>query len=117
MDKSIIAKLPKLDCIAAKIYEQINAANEAFGALDELKMVEILDSMQHEVIGKLERNESSYIVFFTDNSCLRIDMSEEDGECFMDMYVGQYTPGKNKNLPMKEILTNTPLIPATNTKH
>lgn len=101
--------LPALDCIAAKLNDKIMAAAELETWSEEI-MFEILNSESAQIVGKRKRNEASFILFFTDNSVLRIDFEEQDDESSsIATWIGQYHPNPNAKA-WKEIETNVPFI-------
>ncbi len=66
-----ISKLPRLDCIAAKLYDQIMAKKDTMG---EDELVDLLNEQTAQISGKIKRNEHSFMLIFSDNSVLRVDM-------------------------------------------
>lgn len=102
------SKLPRIDCIAAKLYDQIMAKKDD---MSEEEFLDILNTQSSQISGKIKRNEHSFMLFFTDNSVLRIDCFTDEHGSSMDMYVGQYV---KEGSEFKEIDTGISLQPSSN---
>lgn len=109
MNKETLAKLPPLDSIAAKIADQIQALpdDEAY----EDTIFNIIAEYQAQITGKYKRETHSYMLMFTDNSVLRVDIQDDSS---IDLHVGQYEPNEK---PYKEIAPVIDFVPSNQTKH
>lgn len=108
-----ISKLPRLDCIAAKLYDKIIALNkEHQDFFNEDELIEVLNNEQAQIKGKIKRNAHSFILLFSDDSCLRVDCFTDEQGMSVDMYVGQYSA--NNSGKLEEINTEIPLQPSSN---
>lgn len=103
------SKLAKLDCIAAKLYDQIMAKN---GDVDEEELIDLLNTQEAQIRGKIKRNEHSFMLLFSDNSVLRVDCFIDEHGSNIDLYVGQYE--KDDSGKLKEIDTGISLQPSSN---
>lgn len=111
MNKSDIAKLPALDSIAAKLADRIFAIHESEATED--RIFELMAETKGQMIGRIKRNESSFILIFQDNSCLRIDIV---GDNDLDIHVGQYAADPTAK-GIEEVHTDIPFAPSNQTKH
>lgn len=105
-----ISKLPPLDSIAAKLADRIFALTEEEATEDYI--FGMITEHKGQMIGKLKRNEHSFILIFEDNSVLRVDVLEEG----IDIHVGQYALDPTSH-ELKEIHTDVPFVPSNQTKH
>lgn len=75
-----------LDSFANKLYEEV-IANDIEG-YDEDRMVELFTKYKDHLSGKTQLDDG-FILFFKDNSVLKVIFTEDD----VDLLVGQYIPG------------------------
>lgn len=105
-----ISKLPPLDSIAALLADKIFALTEEEATEDFI--IELLTSEKGRMIGRIKRNAHSFILIFSDNSCLRVDIRDQG----FDIHVGQYAPDPTKT-EITEVHTDVPFVPSNQTKH